>query len=188
VERLDAVEPLWKALAAHHGALTPAELPVRPPADGWPMRRERYREALGDGAVLFLAESVGGDGGRADEADNGAGDGGRADGGSGADGPEADDGARAVGYAFARLGSAPEVLAMERPLEVETVAVLPEARGAGIGTALMDAVDDWARERGIEHLTLAVRTNNDGARRLYERRGFIPVYEAMYATLGRREQ
>ncbi len=153
-ERLDAVEPLWLALAAHHGELTPPELPVRAPEEGWPRRRERYQRALGGGAVLFLAEDRG----------------------------------QAVGYAFARPGSAPEALAIERPLEVETVAVLPEARGRGIGTALMNAVDDWAREHGIEHLTLAVRTNNDGARRLYERRGFLSVYETMYATLGRREE
>jgi ribosomal protein S18 acetylase RimI-like enzyme len=152
-ERLDAVEPLWQALAAHHGAMTPAGLPVRPPEEGWPMRRERYRRALDDGAVLFLAE----------------------------------DGDDVVGYAFARPGTAPETLAIERPLEVETVAVLPAARGRGIGTALMDAVDAWARERGIEHLMISVRTANDGARRLYERRGFRAVYETMYATLGRRE-
>jgi ribosomal protein S18 acetylase RimI-like enzyme len=153
LERLDAVQPLWLALAAHHGALTPAELPVRAPEVGWRLRRERYRRALEEGAVLLLAE-----------------------------GPE-----EALGYAFARPGSAPEALAIKRPLEVETVAVLPAARGRGIGTALMDAVDAWARERGIEHLTLAVRTNNDGARRLYERRGFRSVYETMYATLERRE-
>jgi ribosomal protein S18 acetylase RimI-like enzyme len=99
-----------------------------------------------------------------------------------AEGPEG-----ALGYAFARPGSAPEALAIERPLEVETVAVLPAARERGIGTALMDAVDAWARERGIEHLTLAVRTDNEGARRLYERRGFRSLYETMYTTLERRE-
>ncbi|HEX4305116.1 MAG TPA: GNAT family N-acetyltransferase [Solirubrobacterales bacterium] len=170
-ERIDAVEPLWLALAAHHGALTPAELPVRAPEDGWPMRRERYRQALEDGAVLFLAE-VTGDGAATDDAPGGPLGGGTTE---------------ALGYAFARLGSAPEALAIERPLEVETVAVLPAARGRGIGTALMDAVDAWARERGIGHLTLAVRTNNDDARRLYERRGFRSVYETMYATLERHE-
>jgi ribosomal protein S18 acetylase RimI-like enzyme len=174
-ERLDAVRPLWLALAAHHGALTPAELPVRPPEEGWPRRRERYRRALEDGAVLFLAEAAGG--GATTEGTGTARD----------DDAPPDGAAQALGYAFARPGSAPEALAIERPLEVETVAVLPTARGRGIGTALMDAVDAWARERGIEHLTLSVRTNNDGARRLYERRGFHPVYETMYATLERRE-
>jgi ribosomal protein S18 acetylase RimI-like enzyme len=153
-ERVDALEPLWKSLSAHHGALTPAELPVRPPAEAWPARRERYREALDEGALLFLAE----------------------------------DAERPVGYAFARQRAAPESLAVERLLEVETVAVLPEARGGGIGTALMEAVEDWAREHGIEHLSVSVRTANEGATRLYERRGFRSLYQTMYATLGRREK
>ncbi len=151
-ERLDEVRALWLSLSAHHGALTPADLPVRAPEDGWPGRRERYREALADGAVLFLA-----------------------------DGPEG-----ALGYAFARPRSAPESLAIDRLLEIETVAVLPAARGAGIGTALMDAVEAWARERDIAHLTVSVRTANEGARRLYERRGFRSLYETMYSTLAPR--
>jgi ribosomal protein S18 acetylase RimI-like enzyme len=151
-ERLDEVREPWLSLSAHHGELTPAELPVRRPEDGWPERRERYREALADGAVLFLADGPGG----------------------------------ALGYAFARPRSAPESLDIERLLEIETVAVLPEARGAGVGTALMDAVEEWARERGIEHLSVSVRTANEGARRLYERRGFRSLYETMYSTLAPR--
>jgi ribosomal protein S18 acetylase RimI-like enzyme len=153
VEQLDSVEPLWLMLSAHHGDLTPPELPVRPPAAGWTARRERYRQALEDGAILFLAE-----------------------------GPE-----RVVGYAFAHPRGAPESLAIDRLLEVETVAVLAEARGKGVGTALMEAVEGWARERGFEHLALSVRTANEGARRLYERRGFRSLYETMYSTLAPRD-
>jgi ribosomal protein S18 acetylase RimI-like enzyme len=152
-ERLDALKPLWESLSAHHGDLTPRELPVRPPEEAWPARRERYREALDDGAVLFVAD--------------------------GAEG--------ALGFALARPRRAPENLAIERLLEVETVAVLPTARGAGIGTALMDAVEGWAHEQGVEHLSVSVRTANEGARRLYERRGFSSLYETMYSTLRRRD-
>jgi GNAT superfamily N-acetyltransferase len=152
-ERLDALKPLWISLSAHHGELTPDELPVRSPEEAWPARRERYREALEDGAVLFVANGPGG----------------------------------ALGYAFAHPRAAPESLAIDRLLEVETVAVLPEARGAGIGTALMDAVEGWARERGIEHLSVSVRTANEGARRLYEQRGFRSLYETMYSTLERSD-
>jgi ribosomal protein S18 acetylase RimI-like enzyme len=47
----------------------------------------------------------------------------------------------------------------------------------------MDAVEAWARERGIEHLSVSVRTANEGARRLYERRGFRSLYETMYSSL-----
>jgi ribosomal protein S18 acetylase RimI-like enzyme len=77
-------------------------------------------------------------------------------------------------------------LPVDRLLEVETVTVLPEARGAGIGTALMDAIEARARELGIGYLSLSVRTANEGARRLYERRGFRSLYETMYLTLAPR--
>jgi GNAT superfamily N-acetyltransferase len=153
-ERLDAVGPLWVMLSAHHGELTPPGLPTRAPEVGWPARRERYRRALGEGAVLFVAE--------------------------GAEG--------ALGYAFAHPRSAPESLAIDRLLEVETVAVLDEARGRGIGTAPMDAVEGWAQVRGFEHLSVSVRTANEGARRLYERRGFRSLYETMYSTLAPRDR
>jgi ribosomal protein S18 acetylase RimI-like enzyme len=153
-ERLDAIEPLWLMLSAHHGDLTPPDLPVRAPAAGWTARRERYRRALEDGALLFLAE-----------------------------GPDG-----VVGYAFAHPRSAPESLAIERLLEVETVAVLAEARGMGVGTALIEAVEGWAREHGFEYLAVSVRTANEGAKGLYERRGFRSLYETMYSTLAPRER
>jgi GNAT superfamily N-acetyltransferase len=88
-----------------------------------------------------------------------------------------------VGYAFVHPRPAPESLAIDRLLEVETVAVLEEARGEGIGTALMETAEQWARDHGFEHLSVSVRTANEGARRLYERRGFRPLYETMYSTL-----
>jgi ribosomal protein S18 acetylase RimI-like enzyme len=151
-ERLDEVRALWLSLSEHHGELTPAELPVRSPEAGWPRRRERYRQALEGGGILFVA-----------------------------DGPEGP-----LGYAFAHPRAAPESLDIDRVLEIETVAVLPAARGAGIGTKLMDAVEAWARDHGIEHLSVSVRTANEGARRLYERRGFRSLYETMYSTLAPR--
>jgi ribosomal protein S18 acetylase RimI-like enzyme len=77
---------------------------------------------------------------------------------------------------------------VERLDAVETVAVRAEARDRGIGTALMEAVEAWARERGFEHLSVSVRTANAGARRLYERRGFRSLYETMYSTLGPRDR
>ena len=73
-------------------------------------------------------------------------------------------------------------LAIDHLLEIETIAVLPEARGAGIGTALMAAVETWADAHGIEHLQVSVRDANDGAQRLYERHGFKPLYKTMIAT------
>ncbi|MBU2665371.1 GNAT family N-acetyltransferase [Actinoplanes bogorensis] len=55
-----------------------------------------------------------------------------------------------------------------------TAGVLPDARGRGIATALLDAVIGVARERGLPALSLSVEDGNS-ARRLYERAGFEVV-------------
>jgi GNAT superfamily N-acetyltransferase len=41
-------------------------------------------------------------------------------------------------------------------------------RSAGYGTALLEFVEDCARERGCEYVALAVRSGNDDALRFYE--------------------
>jgi ribosomal-protein-alanine N-acetyltransferase len=57
-------------------------------------------------------------------------------------------------------------------IHINNVAVLPELRGQGIGTALMRRVFDEAHTLGASRATLEVRASNDAARRLYERLGF----------------
>jgi len=52
--------------------------------------------------------------------------------------------------------------------------VAPEARGQGIGAALVAAVIDWARGRGFTRLVLDVAEGNERAWRLYRRMGFVP--------------
>jgi GNAT superfamily N-acetyltransferase len=44
--------------------------------------------------------------------------------------------------------------------------------GAGVGAALMAAVEAWARERGSRFVSLNVVDANTGAQRFYERRGY----------------
>jgi ribosomal protein S18 acetylase RimI-like enzyme len=44
-------------------------------------------------------------------------------------------------------------------------------RGEGIGSTLLDCIEDRARGAGSARLSLDVSANNEGARRLYERRG-----------------
>ena len=55
--------------------------------------------------------------------------------------------------------------------------VAPDARGAGVGRSLLDAVEGWARDRGSARLVLAVTETNDGARRFYEACGFADTGE-----------
>ena len=55
--------------------------------------------------------------------------------------------------------------------------VAPDARGAGVGRALVDAVVAWARARGCDRLVLSVTETNEGARRFYEACGFADTGE-----------
>ncbi|HET7182769.1 MAG TPA: GNAT family N-acetyltransferase [Candidatus Limnocylindrales bacterium] len=52
------------------------------------------------------------------------------------------------------------------------IAVAPDWRGRGVGTALLRAGEAWAREQGAERMSLWVDGFNTGARRLYERMGY----------------
>ena len=57
------------------------------------------------------------------------------------------------------------------------IAVVPNARGKGVGAALLGALLDRARAEGYETISLSVDRNNAGAIGLYERYGFERVGE-----------
>jgi GNAT superfamily N-acetyltransferase len=59
--------------------------------------------------------------------------------------------------------------------EVKRVFVSPMARGHGVGTLLMRAIEDRARSSEVGRLRLDTRTNLTEARRLYEREGYEEV-------------
>lgn len=52
------------------------------------------------------------------------------------------------------------------------LAVTDEAQGRGVGRALIEAVEVWAREQGFGFVTLNVFTGNTGAIAAYERAGY----------------
>jgi ribosomal protein S18 acetylase RimI-like enzyme len=54
---------------------------------------------------------------------------------------------------------------------LQAMIVDEEHRGEGVGSALIDSIEDRARATGSTRLSLDVSANNEGARRLYERRG-----------------
>ena len=58
-------------------------------------------------------------------------------------------------------------------LNIHDLAVIPEERGAGVGRALLMAIDDAALARRCAKVTLEVREDNARARQLYERSGFV---------------
>ena len=65
----------------------------------------------------------------------------------------------------------------ERPhAHLSVLAVDKPAEGKGVGSALLDACEQWARSRGSDRLTLSALVTNSRARSLYERRGFNGEY------------
>jgi ribosomal protein S18 acetylase RimI-like enzyme len=60
---------------------------------------------------------------------------------------------------------------------INVLAVLPDERGRGHGSALVEAAARMASETGLRGLSLIVSDANEGARRLYDRHGFAAVAE-----------
>lgn len=61
--------------------------------------------------------------------------------------------------------------------------VVPSRRGEGIGTALLEAVEDALADRGVEVLTLEAMADNEAARRFYRRNGYDVHRVSMARTL-----
>lgn len=57
---------------------------------------------------------------------------------------------------------------------VRNVYVDPEARGRGVGTALMDAAEERLAEAGVEEVVLEAMADNEAALAFYRRRGYEP--------------
>ena len=56
--------------------------------------------------------------------------------------------------------------------EVRALAVAPQARGRGVGRALLSAVTDRARDSGVRRLVLCTQTTMHAAQHLYTGAGF----------------
>jgi ribosomal protein S18 acetylase RimI-like enzyme len=84
-----------------------------------------------------------------------------------------------VGAKLVEVGPDNPVFMPRRFVYVDDMAVLPESRRQGVGRALLDAVEAWARGRGIDRIELTVFEFNGGARRLYEGAGFETVLRRM---------
>jgi ribosomal protein S18 acetylase RimI-like enzyme len=74
--------------------------------------------------------------------------------------------AKERGYGFVDV-STPEV----------AVAIVADHRGLGIGRALLRRLLDTAESQGVDGLSLSVRRNNPAAVELYERSGFVKLFD-----------
>jgi ribosomal protein S18 acetylase RimI-like enzyme len=157
-EALDRLRPLWLELHRHHQAVGgPALGPYVDDAASWTARRALYADFLAAGGFAVLAE-------RGDEL---------------------------VGYAMVAVKTSAETelddtwRAGARVAEIETLSVAPAARGQGIGSALLDAVDAELSAQGIDDVLIAAFVTNSDAIRLYERRGFRPASLHLIRLAGR---
>ena len=96
-----------------------------------------------------------------------------------------------VGPAAAPVGFACVGVARDDPLwadtwvtgrdvaEIELLVVAEDARGRGIGSTLLDAVDELLGAAGVHDQVVGAIEPNGDAIRLYERRGFRPAWLRM---------
>jgi ribosomal-protein-alanine acetyltransferase len=80
-----------------------------------------------------------------------------------------EDGPEIVGYAGLRATRAGGVG------DVQTIAVVPDHRGKGLGRRLLRALLDEARYREVVEVFLEVRADNEPAVALYHSEGFEPI-------------
>jgi len=158
VADIPRLEPLWVAVHHVHQASMPELAPYVSDERTWALMRAHYERLFErEGTVLVLAHVDG----------------------------------ELAGYGLAH------VLAVEETWipdtwetgaaigEVESLSVAPAHRGAGIGSALLEALEAALREQGVEDLIIGALPGNDGAVRLYERRGYRPTWMYLSKLRGR---
>lgn len=150
-DQLVAVEPLWTALQEHHLQLMP-NLGGRAPGRKLADSWRRRRAKY----ELWLQD------------------------------PEAffviaEKGDRPVGYAFVTIGVGYAGWHTgDRLAELETLSVLPDHRGDGIGAVLLECVWERLATIGVEDLAITAAKSNVDSHRFYERHGFSQGFVVYY--------
>src|SRR6266508_3488247 len=79
----------------------------------------------------------------------------------------------AGGEVIGSLGISREAHPVNRHVASLGMMVAPEWRGRGVGSALLGEAIRWAREVGVEKVALSVFPDNEAARALYRKFGFV---------------
>jgi GNAT superfamily N-acetyltransferase len=93
------------------------------------------------------------------------------------------DGDRAFGHLVGRVLEPDTLQTGTRIAVLESMRVVPEARGRGVGGRLVAAFLTWAKECGAVRAGVTAYTANKGAQRFYARHGFVPASVTLRATL-----
>jgi ribosomal protein S18 acetylase RimI-like enzyme len=158
VADLDRLEPLWVAVHHQHRDAMPELAPYVSDAETWRERRALYEQLFADHEpVLLLA--------RHDE--------------------------RLVGYGLAYTMPASGTWLADTWAtgtligEIESLSVLPEHRGHGLGSRLLDQLHEELRRQGADDVILGALAGNDEAIRLYRRHGYRPTWLYLSRLQGR---
>lgn len=96
----------------------------------------------------------------------------------------AEDGGRLLGtIMFEPWSPRSEVARGADEAEVRAFAVAPQARGRGVGRALVNALVERAREEGVSRLLLSIQPQMLSAQYVYRARGFVRVPERDWSPL-----
>jgi ribosomal protein S18 acetylase RimI-like enzyme len=152
------LEPLWVAVHHQHQTSMPELAPYVSDEETWRVRRALYEELFRKPDTFLLLASLGD---------------------------------RLVGYALVHGDPVAESFiddtweTTDRVAELESISVLPEHRGAGIGSALIEEVHRELDAMGVEDVIIGALPGNEGAIRLYERFGYRPTWLYLSKFRGR---
>ncbi|WP_052960232.1 GNAT family N-acetyltransferase [Mycobacterium sp. EPa45] len=155
---LEILGPLWLAVHHRHAESMPELQPYVSDAESWRVRRTLYEELLEKPDTLLLVAGV-------------------------------DD--RPIGYGLAHVLATEETWVADtwatgrRVGEIESLSVLPEFRGSGLGTQLLTTLEEHLRRAGVDDLILGALSGNRDALRLYERLGYRPTWLYLSKFAGR---
>ena len=148
---LELLRPLWLCLHRHHQTIARQLAPYVDDDTSWTVRRRFYLECLSHkDSFLLLAYS----------------------------------GEDLVGYALVLVQATTSMwndtwVVGDRTAELETLIVVPERRGHGIGTLLMNRIEWEIAQLGIQDMIIGALPSNTEVLDLYRRRGFEPTWLVM---------
>jgi ribosomal protein S18 acetylase RimI-like enzyme len=157
--QIDSLERLWLNLHRHHQAVGASLSPYVDDAQSWNKRRAFYADCFAQpGSFAWGAY----------------------------------DGEALVGYTLVRVERASTMwtdtwVADDTTAEIESLVVDPAHRGKGIGTRLMDAVDEELARLGITDVVVGALPGNAQVLELYRRRGFAPTWLIMTRFAARKK-
>lgn len=147
-ERVVDLEQLWLSLHHHHQAVAPGLGPWVSDTQSWPIIRALLEKSAEHGLIFAAMEK-----------------------------------ATPIGFASAEILNIADVPTYgdtwrtgDRIAEITFLVMANDARGRGIGSALMDILDDELNQRGVDDHFVGAIAPNAVAIAFYEKRGFRPAW------------